>query len=147
MLFNFANVLIFLAVGIGFVFVSLTIGHLVRPKVPNDEKLATYECGEIVTENAWVNFNIRFYIIALLFIIFDVEIAFMFPVATVFRQWIKDGAGVLALAEIGAFVLILLLGLVYAWVKGDLEWVKKVAMEEKMQGTKVVPKASQISKL
>jgi NADH-quinone oxidoreductase subunit A len=144
MLFSFGNVLVFLLVGIGFVFMSLLIGHLVRPKVPTQEKLATYECGELPTGGAWVNFNIRFYIIALLFIIFDVEIAFMFPVGVVFRQWIKDGAGVLALAEIAVFVLILMLGLVYAWVKGDLEWVKKVSLEERVAGSEVVPKASKI---
>jgi NADH-quinone oxidoreductase subunit A len=144
MLFSFGNILIFLIVGLGFVFASLMIGYLVRPKVPTPEKLTTYECGEIPTENAWFNFNIRFYIMALLFIIFDVEIAFMFPVGVVFRQWIKDGSGVLALAEIGIFVLILILGLVYTWVKGDLEWVKKFAIEDKSRGTEIVPKASKV---
>lgn len=144
MLFSFGNVLVFLLVGFGFVFVSLLIGNLVRPKVPTQEKLATYECGEIPTEKAWVNFNIRFYILALLFIIFDVEIAFMFPVGVVFRQWIKDGAGVLALAEIGAFVLILVLGLVYAWVKGDLEWVKTLPVDEGARATETVSKASKV---
>ena len=144
MLFNFSNVLLFLIVGIGFVFASLLIGYLVRPKVPSAEKLASYECGEIVKGDAWVNFNIRFYILALLFIIFDVEIAFMFPVGVVFRQWIKDGFGILALAEIGAFVLILMLGLVWAWVKGDLDWAKQVVIGEVAQGAEIVSKASKI---
>lgn len=144
MLFHFGNVLIFLIVGAGFVFVSLTLGSLLRPHVPNQIKQMTYECGEIVTEDAWVNFNIRFYVLALLFIIFDVEIAFMLPVAVVFKQWIKDGSGALALAEIAVFILILLLGLVYAWIKGDLEWVKKVVREETNLGTALVSKASKI---
>ena len=147
MLFNFANVLVFLLVGVGFVFSSLLIGNLVRPKVPLPEKLATYECGELPTEDAWINFNTRFYVIALIFIIFDVEIAFMFPVGVVFRQWIKDGAGLWALAEVATFVLILLLGLVYVWIKGDLAWVKKVTLENlghRSEGGRVVPGASKI---
>ncbi|MEK7340872.1 MAG: NADH-quinone oxidoreductase subunit A, partial [Candidatus Binatota bacterium] len=72
------------------------------------------------------NFNMRFYIVALIFIIFEVEIAFIFPVATAFRGWIESGRGMFAFVEILLFVGILFLGLVYAWVKGDLEWVKKV---------------------
>ncbi len=129
MLFNFSNVLIFFVVGAGFVFVSLALGKLVRPSVPLPEKLTTYECGELPTEKAWMNFNIRFYILALVFIIFDVEVAFMFPVAVVFRKWIQEGKGALALTEVRLFVLLLLLGFIYAWVKGDLEWVRKIPIE------------------
>jgi len=129
MLFNFSNVLIFFVVGAGFVFVSLALGKLVRPSVPLPEKLTTYECGELPTEKAWMNFNIRFYILALVFIIFDVEVAFMFPVAVVFRKWIQEGKGALALTEVSLFVLLLLLGFIYAWVKGDLEWVRKIPIE------------------
>jgi NADH-quinone oxidoreductase subunit A len=76
--------------------------------------------------SAWVNFNIRFYIVALIFIIFEVEIAFVFPVAVVFRRWLESGQGVFAFIEILLFIGILFLGLVYAWAKGDLEWVKKI---------------------
>jgi len=144
MLFNFANVLIFLLVACGFVFASLTLGNFLRPKVPFPEKLSTYECGELPTENAWVNFNMRFYLLALLFIIFDVEIAFMFPVGAIFKQWIRDGRGLLALSEIGIFAFILLLGLIYAWRKGDLEWVKKVEIEDRNLGLEVMPRSSNI---
>lgn len=144
MLFNFANVLIFLLVACGFVLVSLTLGHFLRPKVPFPEKLSTYECGELPTENAWVNFNMRFYLLALLFIIFDVEIAFMFPIGAVFKKWIGAGAGLWALSEIAIFVFILLLGLVYAWRKGDLEWVKKVEAENRNLGTEIMPRSSNI---
>jgi NADH-quinone oxidoreductase subunit A len=97
-----------------------------RPSNPQVRKLSTYECGEPAMGSAWVNFNIRFYIVALIFIIFEVEIAFIFPVASVFRRWLEGGQGVFAFFEILIFVGILFLGLVYAWVKGDLEWVKKV---------------------
>ena len=126
MLFDFANVLVFTVLGLGFVGVNLLIGRLLRPSNPQVRKLSTYECGEPAMGSAWVNFNIRFYIVALIFIIFEVEIAFMFPVASVFRRWLEGGQGVFAFFEILIFVGILFLGLVYAWVKGDLEWVKKV---------------------
>ena len=126
MLFDFANVLVFTVLGLGFVAVNLLIGKLLRPSNPQERKLSTYECGEPATGSAWVNFNIRFYLVALIFIIFEVEIAFIFPVATVFRQRMESGQGLFAFVEIVVFVGILFLGLIYAWAKGDLEWVKKV---------------------
>jgi len=90
------------------------------------EKLETYECGEAPVGPAWFNFNPRFYIIALIYIVFDVEIAFVYPVATVFKRWVDQGSGVFALIEIFLFVAILMLGLVYVWVKGDLEWIRSI---------------------
>jgi NADH-quinone oxidoreductase subunit A len=126
MLFDFANVLVFTVLGLGFVAVNLLIGKLLRPSNPQERKLSTYECGEPASGSAWVNFNIRFYLVALIFIIFEVEIAFIFPVATVFRHWIENGQGLFAFVEILVFVGILFLGLIYAWAKGDLEWVKRV---------------------
>ena len=126
MLFDFANVLVFTVLGAGFVGVNLLIGKLLRPNNPQTRKLSTYECGEPATGSAWMNFNIRFYVVALIFIVFEVEIAFMFPVATAFRRWVEIGQGGFAFIEILVFVGILFLGLVYVWAKGDLEWVKKV---------------------
>lgn len=126
MLLDFANVLVFTLAAVGFIGVTLLIGRLLRPSNPQERKLSTYECGEPAAGSAWVNFNIRFYIVALIFIIFEVEIAFVFPVAAVFRRWIESGQGLFAFVEILVFVGILFLGLVYAWAKGDLEWVKKV---------------------
>jgi len=126
MLHDFANVLIFMALGGAFVGVNLLIGRFLRPSNPQLRKLSTYECGEPAMGSAWVNFNIRFYIVALIFIIFEVEIAFVFPVATAFRRWIEQGEGLFAFVEILLFVGILFVGLIYAWAKGDLEWVKKV---------------------
>jgi NADH-quinone oxidoreductase subunit A len=126
MLFDFANVLVFTVLGLGFVGVNLLIGKLLRPSNPQIRKLSTYECGEPALGRPWVNFNIRFYIVALIFIIFEVEIAFVFPVAAVFRHWIENGQGLFAFVEILVFIGILFLGLIYAWAKGDLEWVKKV---------------------
>ena len=129
MLFQFANVAVFLFVGIAFVGIALLLGRWLRPSTPDPTKSSTYECGEKPVGPAWVNFNSRFFMIALIFLIFEVEIVFVFPVATVFKQWIVDELGVLALVEILVFVLILVVGLVYAWAKGDLNWIKPVAGE------------------
>ena len=126
MYFHFANVLVFFGITILFVGGMLTLGTLLRPHNPEPLKLTTYECGEPPTGSAWVNFNIRFYLVALIFVIFDVEIAFIIPVATVFKEWVKNGQGLFALAEIGLFLGILFVGLAYVWVKRDLEWLKKV---------------------
>src|ERR1700730_1265320 len=104
MLFDFANVLVFTVLGLGFVGVNLLIGKLLRPSNPQIRKLSTYECGEPAMGSAWVNFNIRFYIVALIFIIFEVEIAFVFPVAAVFRHWIENGQGIFAFVEILVFI-------------------------------------------
>jgi NADH-quinone oxidoreductase subunit A len=126
MYFDFANVLVFFGLGVLFVFGMLALGGLLRPDNPEALKLSTYECGEPPTGSAWVNFNIRFYLVALVFVIFDVEIAFIYPVATVYREWVAAGRAWFALIEIGVFLGILLVGLIVVWVKGDLEWLKKV---------------------
>jgi NADH-quinone oxidoreductase subunit A len=122
--FDFANVLVFIGVGIAFIFVALLLGRFLRPRIPEGQKGLSYECGELPVGSAWLQFNFRFYLIALIFIIFDVEIAFMFPVATVFRSWIESGQGAVALAEILLFVGILFVGLIYVWAKGDISWQK-----------------------
>ena len=132
MLFDFANILVFFFVGILFVFGMLTASSLLQRKRPSPLKLSTYECGSDVIGPAWIQFNIRFYVIALVFLIFDVEIAFIYPCAAVFLEWIRGGMGGLALAEIAAFLLILGFGLAYVWVKGDLEWLKE--LEERPAG-------------
>ena len=124
MLFDFASVLVFTLLGAAFVWVNLLIGRLLRPSNPQFRKLSTYECGEPASGSAWVNFNVRFYFIALIFIIFEVEIAFIFPVAVVFRDWLQNDAGLFAFGAIAVFTLIVFLGLIYDWCKGDLEWVK-----------------------
>jgi NADH-quinone oxidoreductase subunit A len=124
MLFDFASVLVFTLLGAAFVWVNLLIGRLLRPNNPQLRKLSTYECGEPASGSAWVNFNVRFYFIALIFIIFEVEIAFIFPVAVVFRNWLQNDAGLFAFGAISIFTMIVFLGLIYDWCKGDLEWVK-----------------------
>src|SRR5256886_6283925 len=81
-----ACVLLFIAVGVGFIFVHLVAGKFLRPNKPNAEKATIYECGEPTIGSAWIQFDLRFYVVALLFVIFDVEVAFFFPWAVVFGQ-------------------------------------------------------------
>lgn len=126
MLIQFALIAILGIVAAGFVFVSLFAGRFFRPRNPNPVKASAYDCGEVAVGPAWINFNMRFYIIALIFVIFDVEVALMFPVAAVFREWIAKGLGVQAFVEIIVFVLILFAGLIYVWAKKDLRWIKKM---------------------
>ena len=116
---DFGTVFFTSIVAIIFVIVPLVIAWLVAPSNKTKEKLETYECGEVVEGSAWLQFNIRFYVIALIFLIFDVEVVFLFPWAVVFKD-----LGLLALIEMGIFLLILVVGLAYVWVKSDLDWVK-----------------------
>ncbi|ACF15014.1 NADH-ubiquinone/plastoquinone oxidoreductase chain 3 [Chloroherpeton thalassium ATCC 35110] len=124
---EFGKVFLFLLFGVVFVIGGYVSSRMLRPHRPNDEKLTSYECGEEAVGSAWVQFNIRFYVVALIFIIFDVEVLFLFPWATVFKQ-----LGGFALFEAVIFVTILTLGLVYAWVKGDLDWVRPTPNVPKM---------------
>ena len=126
MLVEYASVGAFFIVAILFIFVSMVAGKFVRPDKGYAKKLATYECGEEPVGQAWFNFNPRFYIIALIYIVFDVEIAFIYPVATVFKRWVTQGSGWFAFLELISFVGILMLGLAYVWAKGDLEWIRSM---------------------
>jgi NADH-quinone oxidoreductase subunit A len=134
MYFQFANVLVFAVLGLALCALMLGLGALLRPANPHPGKLATYECGEPPSGPAWINFNIRFYLIALVFVIFDVELAFIYPVVTVFREWLARGQGLFALVEIVVFIGILAVGLVYVWAKGDLEWLKRAPVERREAG-------------
>jgi NADH-quinone oxidoreductase subunit A len=116
-------ILVFLVMGIGFLAVNLVVWRIIRPSRFSEEKLTTYECGENPTGSAWVQFNIRFYVFALLFIIFDVEAVFLLPWAVVFRQ-LSQEQGLLPYVEGLVFIAILVVALAYVWRKGDLEWVR-----------------------
>ena len=129
MAYDFAAVLIFLIVGLLVVYSMILISSLVQRKNPTPGKLSTYECGETPIGSSWIQFNIRFYVIALIFIIFDVEVAFILPCAAVFKDWILHDRGMTAFLEIAIFVVILLAGLAYVWAKGDLNWVKAISEE------------------
>lgn len=130
MLSEFGTVFVFIVTGIVLISAILFIGKLIAPDNPTPEKLMSYECGIEPSGNSWVQFNSRFYVIALVFLLFDVELAFIFPVATVFADENLIAAdsrwGWLAFGELFVFITILFLGLIYAWNKGDLNWITPV---------------------
>jgi len=116
---DFGTAFMFVLIGIVLVALPLFIQKILAPSRKTFDKLTTYECGEDAEGPAWIQFNIRFYIIALIFIIFDVEVVLLFPWAVVYKE-----LGLFAFVEMMIFVGILVVGLAYVWKKGDLEWVK-----------------------
>lgn len=116
---DYAFVGFFLLVGAGFVVLNIElVSRLIRPTNPNPQKLSTYECGEEPIGIGWVRFHVRYYLYALVYIVFAVETVFLFPWAVVFQE-----LGWFAFVEMMVFIGILLVGLAYAWRKGALEWV------------------------
>jgi NADH-quinone oxidoreductase subunit A len=113
MLADYATVLVFILLGAVTVALMLGISRLIQPRNPTSVKLSTYECGEVPFGSSWVQFNIRFYVVALIFIIFDVEVALLYK-----------RLGLLAFVEAFIFIVILLAGLAYLWKEGDLDWVR-----------------------
>ena len=135
---NFATVLIFVLVGFAFAGIALLAAKILRPSNPSPTKMTTYECGELPTGSSWVRFNVRFYLIALFFLVFDVEVVFLFPWAVVFKHLYPiPELGALVFWEMVIFLAILTVGLAYIWVKGDLDWVKKLV--ERPDGTTADP--------
>lgn len=128
MIEQFGYVAAFLLAGILFLAIVLTLARFIRPNRPNEEKLSTYESGEEPAGNANTRFNPRFYVIALLFVLFEVELVFLFPWAVVFRDKSLIAASsdwsAFALIEMLIFVGILALGLAFAWKRGYLDWEK-----------------------
>lgn len=127
----FGQVLIFIISGILFVAISLIASSILRPNRPNAEKLSTYESGEEPIGSAWPQFNIQFYLVALIFIVFEAELIFLFPWATVFanKELIQETNGLwgwFSFTEMVIFILMLAIGLAYAWVNGFLDWIKPV---------------------
>ncbi len=130
MFFDFANVFIFIILGLLMTFVIITVSRLLAPRVSDvPDKFTTYECGERPVGSAWILFNFRFYAVALAFLIFDIELALVFPCISVYKKWLEAGSGLFALIEITIFVGILFLGLIYMWNRGDLKWTKEVSEE------------------
>ena len=110
------GIVIMIALGVGFAGVMIGLSVLLGPKNPTPEKLAPYECGMPPVGSARERFSVKFYIIAMLFIVFDIEVVFMYPWAVMFKR-----LGMFGFAEMGVFILILLVGYVYVWKKGALE--------------------------
>jgi NADH-quinone oxidoreductase subunit A len=119
MLTEFGKIFIFIILAIVFVILTLFINKLIRPNRPTFEKLKVYECGENPEGSPWVKFNIRFYVIALIFLIFDVEVVLLFPWALTYKEY-----GIYGFLVGIIFLLVLGLGMAYEWRKGDLEWAR-----------------------
>jgi NADH-quinone oxidoreductase subunit A len=139
------SITIFVVLGVAFVFGNLTLGALLRPKNPSPEKSASYECGEPTMGSNWVQFDLRFYIIALLFLVFDVEVALFYPWAVVYGRAAEAAkqAGMTlfqyrqaALVDMLLFFGLLLLGFAYLWRFGYLDWVR---VHREPQKAKAIP--------
>ena len=126
--FDFGAVLVFAIVAVGFALGGITLSRLAGPRIPNAEKATIYECGERPVGVAWFNFNPRFYLVALVFVIFEVDIALTFPVVAVFKKWAETSPGFawVAFVELFLFTAILVVGLAWVWAHGDLAWVKNL---------------------
>jgi len=117
MLRDYLPILILVLLAAGFAGMNILMSLIFGPHKPNPEKLSPYECGIVPVGSARQRFSVHFYLIAMLFIVFDMEIVFLFPWAVAFQQ-----LGGLGLAAMGTFLLVLLVGYYYAWMKGGLEW-------------------------
>ena len=117
MLPNYLPILIFLIVAAGLGGVLITLGFVLGPRRPDPEKLSSYECGFEAFEDSRMKFDVRYYLVAILFILFDLEIAFLFPWAVSLR-----GIGTFGLASMLVFIALLTVGFAYEWKKGALEW-------------------------
>jgi NADH-quinone oxidoreductase subunit A len=120
-LFQFSNVLLFFFAGVAFVFGALIVGFFFRPSRYDRDKARIYECGEPTIGSSWIRYNIRFYTVALVFLIFDVEVVALLPVARVMRDMERP---FLALFEILFFIAVLAVGFIYAWRFGALDWIR-----------------------
>ncbi|MCP5269584.1 MAG: NADH-quinone oxidoreductase subunit A [Zoogloeaceae bacterium] len=123
MLETYFPILVFILVGIAIGVLPILLGWMVAPNRPDSEKLSPYECGFEAFEDARMKFDVRYYLIAIIFILFDLEIAFLFPWATIFKEIVDTPAiKLFGFVEMMVFVAILVVGYVYAWAKGALEW-------------------------
>jgi len=114
---KFFPILIFIILALGFGLVTLVLSHLVQPKYPEPEKLTTYECGSEPFSDSRMPFPIRYYVIAMLFVIFDIEVIFLYPWAITFKD-----LGLIGFIEMMIFIGLFVVAYVYAWRKGALEW-------------------------
>lgn len=124
MLENYFPVLVFVLVALAFGCLPIIIGRLVGPHNPDPDKLSPYECGFNAFEDARMKFDVRYYLIAIAFIIFDLEVAYMFPWAAIFKEFVGADEAVkyFGFVEMFVFMSILIVGFVWAWAKGALDW-------------------------
>jgi NADH-quinone oxidoreductase subunit A len=120
---NYFPILMFVLVGIAVGVLPVAMGFILAPSRPDPEKLSPYECGFEAFEDARMKFDVRYYLIAILFILFDLEIAFLFPWATIFKEIVNtESVKLFGFIEMLIFIAILVVGYVYAWAKGALDW-------------------------
>ncbi len=119
---QFIPVLLVLGVAVVFAGVFLGISFWLGPRRPTAVKNSTYECGIPVRGSTHIRFFVRFFLVALFFLLFDLETVFLYPWVLLYNRLLADGHGLFALGEMGAFVFVLLVGFVYIWKKGGLEW-------------------------
>ena len=120
---NYFPILMFVLVGVAIGVLPVAAGFLLAPSRPDSEKLSPYECGFEAFEDARMKFDVRYYLVAILFILFDLEVAFLFPWATIFKDIVDTPAiKLFGFIEMMIFVTVLLVGFIYAWAKGALEW-------------------------
>ncbi|MFZ2972459.1 MAG: NADH-quinone oxidoreductase subunit A [Ferribacterium limneticum] len=120
---NYFPILMFVLVGVAVGVLPIAMGFILAPSRPDPEKLSPYECGFEAFEDARMKFDVRFYLIAILFILFDLEIAFLFPWAAIFKDIVAtESIKLFGFIEMLVFVAILVVGYIYAWAKGALEW-------------------------
>lgn len=122
MLEKYLPVLLVLAVAMIFAAVFLGLSFWLGPRRPNAQKDSTYECGIPVRGSTQIRFFVRFFLVAIFFLLFDLEAVFLYPWVILFKPMLAAGQGVFALAEMGVFVTVLVVGFVYVWRKGGLEW-------------------------
>ena len=135
MLTEFGKAFIFILMAMIFVVGIVYFAKLIRPSRPTHEKLTTYECGENPEGSPWIKFNIRFYVVALIFLIFDVEVVLLIPWALVYKDF-----GLTGFLIGGIFLVLLGLGMAYEWRKGDLEWEKPKVVPPSFNKAKAAPK-------
>jgi NADH-quinone oxidoreductase subunit A len=133
MLTEFGKIFAFILTAALFVVVAIYVARLLRPKRPTFEKLTTYECGENPEGSPWVKFNIRFYVVALIFLIFDVEVVLLIPWAISYKQ-----LGIIGYLIGAIFLILLAVGMAYEWKKGDLEWARPKIKEPTLQEIKAI---------
>ena len=120
---NYFPILMFVLVGVAVGVLPVAMGFVLAPSRPDPEKLSPYECGFEAFEDARMKFDVRYYLIAILFILFDLEVAFLFPWATIFKDIVAtESIKMFGFVEMLVFVAILVVGYIYAWAKGGLEW-------------------------
>ncbi len=145
---QYSTAFILLLLAVVLTLALLALSRLIRPNNPSKEKQMTYECGETPVGTGWLRFNIRFYIVALVFVLFDVEMALVYPVACIFSPILDQpggfGPGLIVFGELFFFVGVLFLGLVYIWKRGDLGWIRsfRTPTEPGLRSWKEAPPAS-----